>query len=68
MQKIATKIFIGASIAFGIVGIVLVLTGGLDGEQTALSEVLARLLQACVFIILPSFAVSLAGKYLSGKN
>lgn len=68
MQKIATKIFIGASIAFGIVGIVLVLTGGLDGEQTALSEVLARLLQATVFIILPSFAISLAGRYLDNKS
>ncbi len=64
MQKIATKIFISASIAFGIIGIVLVLTGGLDGEQTALSEVLARLLQATVFIILPSFALSIASKYL----
>ncbi len=68
MQKIATKIFIGASITFGLVGITLAITGGLDGEQTVLSEILARLLQACVFIILPSFAVSLAGKYLSGKN
>ncbi len=68
MQKIATKIFIGASIAFGIIGMVLVLTGGLDGEQTALSEVLARLLQATVFIILPSFAISLAGRYLDNKS
>ena len=67
MQKIATKIFIGASIAFGIIGIVLVLAGGLDGEQTVLSEILARLLQATVFIILPSFAISLAGRYLSSK-
>ncbi len=68
MQKIATKIFIGASIAFGIIGMVLVLTGGLDGEQTALSEVLAKLLQATVFIILPSFAISLAGRYLDNKS
>lgn len=64
MQKIATKIFICASIAFGIIGILLAVTGGLDGEQTALSEVLVRLLQVTVFIILPSFALSLAGKYL----
>ncbi|MCB9820565.1 hypothetical protein H6790_01310 [Candidatus Nomurabacteria bacterium] len=67
MQKIATKIFIYASIAFGIVGIFLVLIGGLDGESTALSEILVRLLQTCIFIILPSFAISLAGKYLNGK-
>lgn len=64
MQKIATKVFIGASVAFGIIGIVMAITGGLDGEQTRLSEILARLLQAIVFIILPSFALSLAGKYL----
>lgn len=68
MQKIATKIFISASITFGIIGIVLVLTGGLDGEQTVLSEILARLLQATIFIILPSFAISLAGKYLKSKE
>lgn len=68
MQKIATKIFISASIAFGIIGIMLVLTGGLDGEQTALSEILARLLQATVFIILPSFAISLAGRFLTQKS
>ena len=68
MQKIATRFFIGASIAFGIIGIILVLAGGLDGEQTVLSEILVRLLQATVFIILPSFAISIAGKYLSQKS
>ena len=67
MQKIATKIFIYASITFGIVGITLVTIGGMDGESTAFSEVLIRLLQATIFIILPSFALSLAGKYLNGK-
>lgn len=68
MQKIATKIFICASIAFGIIGIILAITGGLDGEQTVLSEVLARLLQVTVFIILPSFALSIAGKYLKNGS
>ncbi|USN95100.1 MAG: hypothetical protein H6791_01590 [Candidatus Nomurabacteria bacterium] len=67
MQKIATKIFIYSSITFGIVGITLVAIGGMDGESTAFSEVLIRLLQATIFIILPSFALSLAGKYLNGK-
>ena len=64
MQKIATKTFILASITFGVIGIILVMSGGLDGAQTALSEILVRLLQATVFVILPSFALSLAGKYL----
>lgn len=65
MQKIATQIFIYASIFFGIVGILVVLTGsGPDKADTALSVVLIRLLFATVFVILPSFALSLAGKYL----
>ena len=68
MQKIATKIFIVASIAFGIIGITIVLTAsGPDTPDSALSELLIRLLFLDVFIILPSFALSIAGKYLSGK-
>lgn len=65
MQKIATKVFIGASIAFGIIGILIVLTsGGPDTPDTKLTEVLIRLLFATVFIILPSFALSIAARYL----
>jgi hypothetical protein len=69
MQKIATKVFIYASIVFGILGILVVLTGsgGPDKPDSALSEVLIRLLFATVFIILPSFALSIAGKYLKDK-
>lgn len=66
MQKIATKVFIYSSIAFGIIGICIVLTAsGPDTPDTRLSEILIRLLFATVFIILPSFALSLAGKYLN---
>lgn len=65
MQKIATKIFIGASILFGVIGILVVITAsGPDTPDTYLTEVLMKLLFATVFIILPSFALSLAGKYL----
>ena len=68
MQKIATRIFVCASITFGIVGIVLVLTAsGPDKPDSTLSMVLIRLLFVTVFIILPSFALSVAGKYLSDK-
>jgi hypothetical protein len=68
MQKIATKVFIYASIIFGVLGILVVLTGsGPDKPDSALSEVLIRLLFATVFIILPSFALSIAGKYLKDK-
>lgn len=69
MQRIATKVFIYASIVFGIVGILIVLTAsGPDKKDSVLSETLIRILMADVFIILPSFALSIAGKYLSGKN
>lgn len=66
MQKIATKVFIYASIAFGIIGILVVLTSsGPDKPDSALGEVLIKLLFIDVFIILPSFALSIAGKYLN---
>jgi hypothetical protein len=68
MQKIATKVFIYASIAFGIVGILIVLTAsGPDKKDSVLNDTLIRLLFATVFIILPSFALSIAGKYLKDK-
>ena len=69
MQKIATRIFIGASVAFGVVGILLVLTApGPDQPDTTLTRVLVRLLFTSVFILLPAFALSVAGKYLNGKS
>lgn len=69
MQKIATRIFIYASISFGIVGILVVLTAsGPNKQDSALSELLIKLLFVTVFIILPSFALSIAGKYLKDKS
>lgn len=68
MQKIATKVFIYASIAFGILGILAVLTSsGPDKKDSALSEALIKLLFITIFIILPSFALSIASKYLKTK-
>lgn len=65
MQKIATRIFIYASVAFGIIGLVIVLTAsGSNTPDSRLDETLVRLLFTTVFIILPSFALSVAGKYL----
>jgi len=69
MQKIATKVFIAASIIFGILGIVVVLTAsGPDKPDSVLSEWLIKLLAITVFVILSSFALSIAGKYLNGKS
>lgn len=68
MQKIATRVFIYASIVFGILGVVTVLTGsGPDRPDSVLSETLIKLLVITIFIILPSFALSIASKYLNGK-
>jgi hypothetical protein len=68
MQQIATKIFIIASLCFGLVGLVMVLSGnfgpGVD-DTAGPNPLLFKLLFTCVFIILPSFALSVAGKYLS---
>jgi Na+/H+ antiporter NhaA len=69
MQKIATRIFIYASVTFGVIGIAIVLTAsGSDKPDSRLSEFLIRLLFANVFIILPAFALSVAGKYLKSKD
>ena len=69
MQRIATRVFIYASIVFGVLGILVILTGsGPDKPDSALSETLMKLLGITVFIILPSFALSIAGKYLNGKS
>lgn len=65
MQKIATRAFIYSSITFGLIGLCIVLTAsGPDTQDTKLDEVLIRLLFGSVFVILPSFALSVAGKYL----
>ena len=67
MQKIATHIFIYSSLLFGVLGIVLILTSPNVGPGTGLHTFIAKLLAMTVFIILPSFALSVAGKYLRNK-
>lgn len=67
MQKIATKVFIIASICFGIVGLAMIFSGGFGPNKSDDLEpaaTLFKMLWTCVFIILPSFALSVAGKYL----
>ena len=65
MQKIATRIFIAASLIFGVLGITMVLTLPEKGDPP---EWLMKAFFTTVFIILPSFALSVAGKYLNGKK
>lgn len=65
MQKIATKVFIWASIAFAVIGMIMVLT---TDQNTGPSPVMLRFLFASVIVILTSFALSVASKYLNGKS
>lgn len=65
MQKIATRIFTYASLAFGVIGISLVLTINPDSEPNI---ILMKLLFTTAFVILTSFALSVASKYLNSKS
>lgn len=62
MQKTATKIFICSSIGFGIVGLLMIFTTGINEEA---NPVLFKLMFTMVVITLTSFALSIAGKYLN---
>ena len=69
MQKIATKVFIYSSLVFGVVGILAILTSSNDDSKSSdLNIALMKLLFITVFVTLPSFALSVAGKYLNGKS
>ncbi len=69
MQKVATRVFIYASVAFGFLGLLMVFTSSNSGNNNSseLNRIIIKLLMATVFIILPSFALSVASKYLNGK-
>ena len=69
MQKVATKVFITASIVFGVLGVIMVVTGtDPDDNSTGIKLILTKLFISSIFIILSSFALSVAGKYLNGKS
>jgi Na+/H+ antiporter NhaA len=69
MQKITTRVFIYASVVFGVLGLVQVLSmPDNDQDMSDFNRIIMRLLMATVFVILPSFALSVAGKYLNGKS
>lgn len=62
MQKIATKVFIYASVLFGVLGVINIFLQ--PGEDT----LVFKLFISTVFVILPSFALSIAGKYLNSNK
>jgi len=69
MQKIATNIFIYSSVTFGLLGILIVLTGmDPDDKSSGYELVITKLFMINIFVILSSFALSVAGKYLNGKR
>lgn len=70
MQKIATKIFIVASVVFGILGIIYWATIPRESDTASdFNQTVLILLGVTVSVILSSFALSVAGKYLStGDN
>ena len=69
MQKIATRVFIAASVVFGVLGVIMVLTGtDPDQKSHGFGLIITKLFMATVFVILTSFALSVAGKYLKDKS
>lgn len=46
----------------------MVLTGTDPGEGNGFNKVISKLFMVSVFVILTSFALSVAGKYLNGKS
>ncbi len=69
MQQIATKVFIVSSVIFGITGVLMVLNIPDNDEKSSQMHIfLMKLLLMCGFVILSSFALSVAGKYLSNKK
>ena len=62
MQRSATRVFIASSIAFGILGAIFFILIGFDAPGTELSFALWGI-SGCV--VLTSFALSVAGKYLT---
>jgi hypothetical protein len=65
MQRIATKTFITASILFGLTGISMMLFTPIDAPP---SQTLTKLLGVLGFVVLSSFAVSIALKYLGANG
>ena len=62
MQRTATLVFIASSIAFGILGTVFFVLVGFDAPRT---EIVFALWGVSGCVVLTSFALSVAGKYLT---
>lgn len=67
MQEKATKVFIGASVLFVILGVFVVITEP-DHGNTIWEIFLMKSFIITIFVILGSFALSVAGKYLGSRK
>ena len=61
MHNVSTKVFIAASICFGLIGLSLIFTTGINEEP---NPILFKAMLTCVVVLLPAFALSVASKYL----
>ena len=65
MQKIAPRVFVAASVCFGVIGILFWITVPRDAEPMSdFNHLLFVLLGVSGFVVLSSFALSIAAKYL----
>jgi len=65
MQRTATRVFIIASIAFGIIGSLFFITLVNGDVESTLSQAVFALWGVSGSVVLASFGVSVAGKYLT---
>ena len=64
MQRTATQVFVASSIAFGVIGATFFLVGLVAGFDASGIEVVFALWGLSGCVVLVSFALSVAGKYL----
>jgi FtsH-binding integral membrane protein len=67
VQTIATRVFVISSVAFGAVGTLFFLTTLVGDLSEAASEAVFALWGVIGCVVLSSFALSVAGKYLTDK-
>lgn len=68
MQRAATWAFIVASITFGIIGSLFFITLVSGDVESTMSQAVFALWGVSGSVVLASFGVSVAGKYLTMKN
>ena len=68
MQRVATRVFVVSSIAFGLVGVVFFLGTFLAEWGESTTNVVFAIWGVSGSVVLSSFALSVAGKYLADDS